>query len=113
MANEFLAVSDGTFTLSETKNKNQFYFYRNDGNVLTDIDRKPMMDLYHTYIFMYKIMNDEIPYIVNNNICSEISDDGKIIRLTIHDIGHTKQVKKSNVKKKPNFLKYLLHKIWG
>ena len=58
-------------------------------------------------------MNDEIPYIVNNNICSEISDDGKIIRLTIHDIVHTKQVKKSNVKKKPNFLKYLLHKIWG
>lgn len=37
MANEFRAVSDGTFTLQETKNKNQFYFYRNDGEVLADI----------------------------------------------------------------------------
>ena len=46
MANEFLAVSDGTYTLSETENKNQFYFYRNDGAVLTDIDMEPM-DLYH------------------------------------------------------------------
>lgn len=42
MANEFRAVSDGTFTLQETKNKNQFYFYRNDGEVLADIDREPM-----------------------------------------------------------------------
>ena len=46
MANEFLTVSDETFTLSESENKNQFYFYRNDGEVLTDIDREPM-DLYN------------------------------------------------------------------
>lgn len=38
MANEFLAVTDGTFTLSETENKKQFYFYRNDKKVLTNID---------------------------------------------------------------------------
>ena len=55
MANEFRAVSDGTFTLQETKNKNQFYFYRNDGEVLADIDREPM-DLYQAYI-MQKMMS--------------------------------------------------------
>ena len=46
MANKFFTVSDETFTLSESENKNQFYFYRNDGEVLTDIDRE-LMDLYN------------------------------------------------------------------
>lgn len=113
MANEFLAISDGTFTLSETENKNQFYFYRNDGNVLTDIDREPL-DLYHAYI-MQKMMNGEITDMVMNNICSEMSDDGKCIRLTICDIGE-KRVKNTNStvnSKQPNFLKRLFHKILG
>ena len=113
MANEFLAISDGTFTLSETENKNQFYFYRNDGNVLTDIDREPM-DLYQAYI-MQKMMNGEITDMVMNNIYSEMSDDGKCIRLTICDIGE-KPVKNTNStvsNKQPNFLKRLFHKIFG
>lgn len=113
MANEFLAVSDGTFTLSETENKNQFYFYRNDGGVLTDIDREPM-DLYQAYI-MRKMMNGEITDMVMNNIYSETSDDGKCIRLTICDIGE-KPTSKSNStvnEKKPNGFKRLLKKIFG
>ena len=113
MANDFLAVSDGTFTLSETENKNQFYFYRNDGEVLTDIDREPM-DLYHAYI-MCKMMNSEITDIVMNNIYSETSDDGKCIRLTICDIGEKPTRNKNSTvsDKQPNFLKCLLHKIFG
>ena len=112
MANEFLAISDGTFTLSETENKNQFYFYRNDGNVLTDIDREPM-DLYQAYI-MQKMMNGEITDMVMNNIYSEMSTDGKCIRLTICDIGEEPiKPTNSNVNnKQPNFLKRLFHKIF-
>ena len=112
MANEFLAVSDGTFTLSETENKNQFYFYRNDGEVLTDIDREPM-DLYHAYI-MRKMMNGEITDIVMNNIYSETSDDGKCIRLTICDIGEKTAINNNSTvsDKQPNFLKRLFHKIF-
>ena len=113
MANEFLAVSDGTFTLQETENKNQFYFYRNDGEVLTDIDREPM-DLYQAYIIR-KMMNGEITDIVMNNIYSETSDDGKCIRLTICDIGE-KPARNNNSTvsdKQPNFLKRLFHKIFG
>ena len=113
MANEFRAVSDGTFTLQETENENQFYFYRNDGEVLTDIDREPM-DLYQAYI-MKKMMDGEITDIVMNNIYSETSDDGKCIRLTICDI-REKPTSKSNStvkEKKPNFLKSLLKKIFG
>lgn len=113
MANEFLAVSDGTFTLSETENKNQFYFYRNDGEVLTDIDREPM-DLYQAYI-MRKMMNGEITHMVMNNIYSEISDDGKCIRLTICDIGEKPTSKNSSTvsQKKTNGLRRLFQKIFG
>ena len=113
MATEVLTVSDGTFTLSETKNKNQFYFYRNDGNVLTVIKREPI-DLYQGYL-MQKMMNGEITDLVMQNFHSEMSDDGKCIRLTVCNIDE-KPVKKinSNVSnKKPNFLKRLLHKIFG
>ena len=113
MANEFLAVSDGTFTLSETENKNQFYFYRNDGEVLSDIGREPM-DLYQAYI-MRKMMNGEITDMVMNNIYSETSDDGKCIRLTICDIGEKPSGSSNSTvsKKRPNFLKRLFHKIFG
>ncbi|MBR2241216.1 MAG: hypothetical protein IJ890_07570 [Clostridia bacterium] len=112
MANEFRAVSDGTFTLQETENKNQFYFYRNDGEVLADIDREPM-DLYHAYI-MQKMMSGEITDVVMNNIYSEISEDGKCIRLIICDIGEkTEHHDNSTVSKQPNFLKRLYHKVFG
>jgi hypothetical protein len=113
MANEFLAVSDGTFTLAETENKNQFCFYRNDGEILTDIDRE-LMYLYHAYI-RRKIMNGEITDMVMNNIYSETSDDRKCIRLTVCDIGE-KPARNSNSTvsdKNPNFLKRLFHKIFG
>ena len=109
MANEFLAVSDGTFTLSETKVKNQFYFYRNDGRVLTDIDNEPI-DLYDMYI-RHKMMTGEITDMVMKDIYLAKSYDGKHFRLTVCDIGEKPpKIKNSNVKK-PNFIKRLFHRI--
>ncbi len=112
MANEFLTVSDGTYSLSETENKNQFYFYRNDGEVLTDIGRAPM-DLYHAYI-MSKMMNGEITDMVISNIRFETSDDRKTIRLTVDNNNEKHEQKNSTVKeKKPSFIKRLIYKIFG
>ena len=112
MANEFITVSDGTFTLQETENKNQFYFYRNDGEVLADIDREPM-DLYHAYVFQ-KMMNGEISGMVMHKVYSETSEDGKCIRLTICDIGEKPaHHNNSTVSKQPSFLKRLFHKVFG
>ncbi len=113
MANEFLAVSDGTFTLSETEVKDQFYFYRNDREVLSGIDREPL-DLYQAYI-MRKMMNGEITDMVMKNIYSEMSDDRKCIRLTVCDVGE-KPARRNNstVKnKQPNFIKRFFNKIFG
>lgn len=85
MSKEYLAVSDGTYTLTETDAPNQFYFYRNDDGVLGEVDHEPM-DLYHAYI-MNKMMNGEITDIVANNIRSQISSDGKCMRLLVAPIG--------------------------
>lgn len=81
MASEFLTISDGTFTLSETEIKDQFYFYRNDRKVLTDIEDEPMA-LYQAYL-VRKIMNGEVADKIIHHIYSETSDDSKCIRLTV------------------------------
>ena len=113
MAKELLAVSDGTYTLSETEEENQFYFFRNDHGVLTDIGRETM-DLYQAYI-MQKMVDGEITDMVMNDIYSEMSVDGKCIRLTICNIGEKPTHKTNSIasKKKPNFIKRLLNKIFG
>ena len=113
MANDFNAVSDGTYTLQQSdENPNQFYFYRNDEGVLKDIDREPM-DLYHAFI-MQKMFDGEITGMVMNNICEEMSDDGTTIRLTVSDIGENSAPRKdSTVNKKPGFFKRLFQKLFG
>lgn len=108
MKKEFLTISDGTFVLSETENENQFLFYRNDVEVLSDIDGEPVK-LYHAYV-MRKMINGEITEIVMKNIFSEISDDGKCMRLTMRDFGEKTRVTVSQ--KQPNLLKRLFHKFF-
>ena len=110
MSKQFNSVSNGTYTLQEGENKNQLYFYRNDGGVLSNIDREPM-DLYQAYI-MQKMINGEITDMVMNNIYSEISEDRKYIRLTISDIGENpkKIAKRSD---KPNAFKRFINKIFN
>lgn len=90
MTNKFLTVSDGTFTLAETENKNQLYI-------------------------MQKIMNGDINDIVMNDIYSEISDDKKCLRLTICDILEptSENDNSNNSKKQPNFFKKLFKNLFG
>lgn len=105
--NKFLSISDGVFTLAETENKKVFYFYRNDGNVLNNPYSKPM-ELFHKYMAM-KMMNCEIKEIIMKDICLQMSDDKKIIRLSLCDIG-----KKNNMpQKSPSFFKRIVNKIFG
>ncbi len=114
MSKEYLTISDGTFTLSESENENKFYFYRNDRGVLTDIDRE-YMDLYQSYI-THKMINGEITGAVMSNICAEISDDEKVMRLTVCEFGekpveYVKAIVRED--KRPNFIKRLFNKIRG
>lgn len=75
MANEFVKVSDGTFTLFETETPNVFLVYRNDGENFSDLDDVPkeITHLYGLYMGMqlkirvqevYFIMPEEKKYII-------------------------------------------------
>ena len=113
MEKEFLVISDGTFSFTETENPNQFYFYRNDGKSLEDIEHEPM-EFYHEYIIQ-KMMNGEIKDIVAHNIYHEMSKDKTCIRMTICDVGKKiSKNKNSEVSnKQPNFFVRLFRKIFG
>ena len=110
MTKEFKTISDGVFTLQETRNKNQFFFYRNDGDFLKNVDKEPMY-FYQIYITK-RILAGEITGTVMNNFYTDISDDGKYIRLTVSDLGEkTLDNNNSIVSKKPSFWKNFLNKI--
>jgi hypothetical protein len=115
MPSELRLFSDGVFTLSETENENQLYFYRNDGTVLDDVGEAPM-DFYQNYIIM-KMMEGEITDVVMNDICFEESDDGKCIRLTISGVDNSRpstNAKEINGEKsKGNFFKNIFKKIFS
>lgn len=109
MANEFNAVSDGVFTLTETQERDQFIFCRNDGEVLGEVGRAPM-DLYQAYI-MKKMMDGAIPpEIVMKNVHTIEAVDGKSILMTVSDMSEEAS---SRVSKKPNFLKHFFQKMFG
>ena len=124
MSKELQAFSDGTFVFAEDENGKQFYFYREDGEVLGDVGRRPM-DFYQHYI-MTKMMNGEITGMVANNLKFEESTDGKCIRITVIDeFGESESEKTEEakipeetdepiqLKTKANFIKRMLKKIFG
>lgn len=99
------SVKNKTFTLSETEDKNQLLFYRNDGEVLEgdlkDFEGK-VLYLYESYVAC-KMMTGEIPGSFDFELDSEMSDDNKCIRLTFSERNE----------KKPNIFKRLINKIFG
>lgn len=94
MSKERMAFSDGEYTFAESEVKNQFFFFRNDGEVLGGVGNIPM-EFYQHYI-MNKMFSGEITEMVANNICFETSTDGKCIRLTVSDIGEEPKVNRKN-----------------
>ena len=80
-----------------------------DGKVLTDIDREPME--FYQALITRKMMDGDIPAMfMANNLYSEMSADGKVIRLTVYDIDKDPNL---HIKKKPNFIKRLFNKMLG
>ncbi len=111
MDNKLLSITDGTYTLSESNVKNQFYFYRNDGNELGKIQHEPM-ELYQVYI-MHKMTLGEMTDIIMSNVEFEESTDGKCIRMTMSEIHGTSESKMNEQPKKLNFFQRLKKKIFG
>ena len=86
MGRKYLSVTDGTFSLSETDVKNQFYFYRNDGGTIdVDVLSKEPMDLYQAYIIRQMMTSQMNLAVTWKDIELELSDDRKVILLTAWD----------------------------
>jgi hypothetical protein len=119
MAEKFNAITDETYVFIEGEEPNQFFFYRKDGEVLGDIDHEPM-DFYHAWV-MQKMMSGEIEGMVANNILSELSDDGKCMRITVKEIAKgpiiqidlDEAVALSEPVKKESWFKRLKNKLFG
>lgn len=90
-----ISVTDGTYVLSESEEKNVMYFYRKDGKSLTDKDMDPM-DFYHFYIMQKMINGDISGAFVANNICCVKSDDGTVVKMTI---GNTETIPLDDIDK--------------
>lgn len=76
-----IVFTDGTYTFAETGVKNEFYFYRNDRNVLGKMGKNEVMCFFSQYL-LKKVEEGEIQDLYAGEINFEISTDGKCIKMT-------------------------------
>ena len=123
MSKELQELTDGRYTLKETGVENQFFFFRNDNEVLENVGTNIIMELFGKYL-IEKIQKGEIQQSVYEGKMSfEISNDGKIIRLTFFEnpvnkpnlrIVKGEEKESTNTgKQRPNFFKRVTRKLFG
>lgn len=85
MSKELQKLTDDTYTFSETEEENQFYFFRNDHELLGDVGSAPIV-LFAQYL-VEKDRKNELKKnkVYKGTICFEISNDHKVIRMTVSD----------------------------
>lgn len=105
---ELKAFSNGEYIFAETKQDNQFYFYRQDGQELGEVGRIPM-EMYQNYLCI-RMFEGKCTEMVANDIRFDISDDGKCIRLTTFAFGEQKPLKKHEEKGIKKLIKSLFNK---
>ena len=80
MSKELQELTDGTYTLKETGVENQFFFFRNNNEVLENVGTNIIMEFFGKYL-IEKFQKGEIQQSVYEGKMSfEISNDGKIIQ---------------------------------
>lgn len=82
---ELKTLSDGEYVFAETKIKNQYHFYREDGQKLGEVGNIPM-DMYRNYMCM-KMFEGGVTNMVANNIRFDTSDCDTCIRITTFALG--------------------------
>ena len=84
MSNELMTlVTNGEYTLEEIKAGEQFYFFRNDHGTLGNVGTLPI-EMYSRYLIQ-KMREGEIDDGYAREIRYELSDDRKVLRLTISE----------------------------
>lgn len=84
MNNDFLAITDGMYIFSETKENNVFYFWRRDGLELREEDVKEKFpEMYNSYLIV-QIQSRKIKAkAIISNIRIDVLKDRKIARMTV------------------------------
>lgn len=80
MSKEVTVVTNGTYTLEETENANQFHFFWNDHGVLEDVGTLPI-EMYARYM-VQMAREGLIDNGYETKLFFEISEDKKVLRLT-------------------------------
>lgn len=80
MSKEVTVVTNGTYTLEETKVENQFHYFRNDHGVLEEIGTLPI-EMYARYM-LQMAREGLIDNWYEIKLFFEISEDRKVLRLT-------------------------------
>ena len=83
MSNELTGVTNGEYTLEETKLEEQFYFFRNDHGTLGNVGTLPI-EMYARYLIQ-KMREGEIDDRYTREIRYELSEDRKVLRMTISE----------------------------
>ena len=79
-----IAFTDGTHTFAETGVKNEFYFYRNDQNVLGKMGSNDVMLFFSQYL-LKKVEEGEVQDVYAGEIDFQLSTDGKCIKMIVTD----------------------------
>lgn len=114
MSKELRQLTDGTYLFTETRKSNQYLFFRTDNEVLENVGSTPI-ELFAQYLVL-KDRNGELKQDTKyaSSIQFEISDDRKVIRLTVSDNQHYKSechtAKVKKAEKRPNFFKKMFGK---
>ena len=117
MSKQVTVVTDGTYTLEETKVENQFHFFRNDFKVLGNVGTLPI-EMFSRYL-IHKVKEGEIDESYAGEILYELSTDGKILRLTVSECTKPNlrivKSEESNILEvtEPNFFKRVFAKWFG
>lgn len=116
-------LTDGTYTLAETEKKDQLVFFRNDHGVLRNIGTSHL-ELYSKYLIKKSRTGEIQQSVYTNEISFEISEDGKLIRLTVSDDleknpnlrlveARKKESPSAATKHRMNFFKSIKRKLFG
>lgn len=110
MDKELRAFTNGAYVFQETEEEGQFLFYRNDGDVLGDVNFEPM-DMYQNYLCM-KMMCGEINCAVRGDMHTETSEDGKVM-LLVTTMEKIPLIDEEESYKKVNPVKRMIKSIFG
>ena len=111
MVQELRELTDGVFTLKETEVENQYIFFRNDKEILKNVGTNNVVMLLAEYLLVNSPKGENQQSTYEYYMCYEISEDYRIIRLTVKNKPNLQVVRIEDATR-PNFFQRI-KKMFG